>query len=90
MSPARPSSATCCSRSKAANAACCSISPIFYISSAGLRIVLLAAKRMKSAGGRLVLCSLNPQIAEVFDISGFTRILDILPSRDAAFPTLTT
>jgi len=59
-----------------------------YISSAGLRIVLLAAKRMKAAGGRLALCSLNPQIAEVFEISGFSRILDIHPSRDAALATL--
>ncbi len=59
-----------------------------YISSAGLRIVLLAAKKMKTAGGRLALCSLNPQIAEVFEISGFTRIIDIHASRDAALSTL--
>lgn len=59
-----------------------------YISSAGLRIVLLAAKKMKAAGGRLALCSLNPQIAEVFEISGFSNILDIQPSRDAAISTL--
>ncbi len=59
-----------------------------YISSAGLRIVLLAAKKMKTAGGRLALCSLNPQIAEVFEISGFNRIIDIHPSRDAALSTL--
>ncbi len=59
-----------------------------YISSAGLRIVLLAAKKMKTAGGKLALCSLNPQIAEVFDISGFSSILDIHPSRDAALSTL--
>lgn len=59
-----------------------------YISSAGLRIVLLAAKRMKSSGGRLALCSLNPQISEVFEISGFNRIIDIHPSRDAALLTL--
>ncbi|MGO9134937.1 MAG: STAS domain-containing protein [Methylovirgula sp.] len=55
-----------------------------YISSAGLRIVLVAAKKLKSVGGRLALCSLNPQIAEVFAISGFNNILDIQPSRDAA------
>ncbi len=59
-----------------------------YISSAGLRIVLLAAKRMKTAGGKLALCSLNPQISEVFEISGFSRILDIHSSRDAALSTL--
>lgn len=59
-----------------------------YISSAGLRIVLLAAKKMKAAGGKLALCSLNPQIAEVFEISGFSNILDIHPSRDAALLVL--
>ena len=59
-----------------------------YISSAGLRIILLAAKRIKSAGGRLALCSLNPQIAEVFEISGFDRIIDIHPSRNAALLNL--
>ncbi len=63
---------------------------LVYISSAGLRIVLLAAKRMKTAGGKLALCSLNPQIAEVFEISGFNRILDIHPTRDAALSTLST
>jgi anti-anti-sigma factor len=63
---------------------------LIYISSAGLRIVLLAAKRMKTAGGKLALCSLNPQIAEVFEISGFSRILDIHQTRDAALSTLST
>ncbi|HLJ65178.1 MAG TPA: STAS domain-containing protein [Stellaceae bacterium] len=48
-----------------------------YISSAGLRVVLVAAKRMKAAGGKLVLASLNAQIHEVFEISGFNRILEI-------------
>jgi anti-anti-sigma factor len=60
-----------------------------YISSAGLRIVLLAAKKMKGAGGKLALCSLNPQIAEVFEISGFSHILDIHPSRESALSILT-
>lgn len=63
---------------------------LVYISSAGLRIILLAAKRMKSVGGRLALCSLNPQIAEVFEISGFSRILDVQPTRDAALSVLLT
>lgn len=62
---------------------------LVYISSAGLRIVLLAAKRIKTAGGKLALCSLNPQIAEVFEISGFSRILDIQPTREAALANLT-
>jgi anti-anti-sigma factor len=55
-----------------------------YISSAGLRTALVVAKRMQAAGGRLALCSLNPQIAEVFKISGFDTILDIHVSAESA------
>jgi stage II sporulation protein AA (anti-sigma F factor antagonist) len=60
------------------------LSGLQYISSAGLRVLLLAAKRMKSGGGRLALCSLSRQISEVFEISGFNSILDIYPSYDDA------
>jgi stage II sporulation protein AA (anti-sigma F factor antagonist) len=55
-----------------------------YISSAGLRLVLLAAKRLKQAGGRLALCGLRPQIREVFEISGFVSILTVVGSRQEA------
>jgi len=63
-------------------------SKLQYISSAGLRIVLVGAKRMKASGGRMALCSLNRQIAEVFEISGFTSVLDIFPSQDDAVARL--
>ncbi|MEI9981865.1 MAG: STAS domain-containing protein [Aliidongia sp.] len=59
-------------------------SDLTYISSAGLRVVLVAAKRMKAAGGKLVLASLSAQVAEVFEISGFNRILDIEPDYASA------
>ncbi|MEI6413246.1 MAG: STAS domain-containing protein [Pseudomonadota bacterium] len=52
-----------------------------YVSSAGLRVILKAAKRLRQQGGRLVLVRANPLITEVLDISGF---LDLLPCR----PTL--
>lgn len=56
-----------------------------YVSSAGLRVVLLAAKKVKAGGGRFVLCGLSPQIAEVFKVSGFLAILNVAPNRAAAF-----
>jgi anti-anti-sigma factor len=62
---------------------------ISYISSAGLRVVLIAAKQMKSMGGHLVLCSLNSQTMEVFETSGFTRFIDISGSHDEAMTKLT-
>lgn len=60
------------------------MSGVEYISSAGLRVVLLIAKRLKQNGGRLVLCSLQPHVKEIFDISGFLAILDVADSRDTA------
>ena len=48
-----------------------------YISSAGLRVVLVLAKRLKQEGGRLVVCALQPAVHEVFDISGFLSILEV-------------
>lgn len=55
-----------------------------YISSAGLRVVLVVAKRLKQAGGTFVLCSLPSHIREVFEISGFLAILQAADTREAA------
>lgn len=59
-------------------------SSIGYVSSAGLRVVLLAAKKVKAAGGTFVLCGLSPSIQEVFRVSGFLSILTVAADRDAA------
>ena len=55
-----------------------------YISSAGLRILLVAAKQLKTAGGELRICCLNEIVREVFDISGFTTILKVIGSEPEA------
>lgn len=55
-----------------------------YISSAGLRVVLGVAKRVKQANGRMALCSLQPHIREVFEISGFMTILTVCDDRSRA------
>jgi anti-anti-sigma factor len=60
-------------------------SQIEYISSAGLRATLIAGKRMRTVqGGKLVLCSLAPQVREIFEISGFVAIFAICADLDAA------
>jgi anti-sigma B factor antagonist len=58
-------------------------SELTYISSAGLRVVLVGAK-MTRGGRKFVLCSMKPNIREVFDVSGFAKILTIFPNREAA------
>ncbi len=55
-----------------------------YISSAGLRVLLVVAKQLKTTDGELRICSLNEVVKEVFDISGFDRILTISASESEA------
>ena len=55
-------------------------SALDYISSAGLRVLLGAAKQLKSKGGALRMFGLNQSVREVFDISGFSTILAVSPS----------
>ena len=55
-----------------------------YISSAGLRGILTSVKRLKTEGGLMVLTSLYGTVKEVFEISGFTTIIPIYESVEAA------
>jgi anti-anti-sigma factor len=55
-----------------------------YVSSAGLRAFLAIAKRIIAAGGRLAVCSLKPNVAELFDVSGIDGVIDIHGSAASA------
>lgn len=55
-----------------------------YISSAGLRVLLMAAKRTTKLGGKVVLAALCDNVQEVFDIAGFTSIFTITGSQEEA------
>lgn len=59
-------------------------SRVDYVSSAGLRVLLAAAKRSKAAQRGFALCGLKNTVREIFDISGFSTILSIYPDRDSA------
>jgi anti-anti-sigma factor len=59
-----------------------------YISSAGLRSILVIAKEMKKNGNNLVLCCLNETIKEVFHISGFDTFISICPTIQAGLTFL--
>lgn len=48
-----------------------------FIGSAGLRSLLVAAKRLKKTHGRIALAALQPQVAEVFEISGLAPIFTL-------------
>ncbi len=55
-----------------------------YISSAGLRVLLATAKKLKASSGDLKICCLNQTVQEVFDISGFATILSVASSEEEA------
>jgi anti-sigma B factor antagonist len=55
-----------------------------YISSAGLRILLATAKKLKASQGDLKICCLNETVQEVFDISGFATILSVSKTEEEA------
>ena len=55
-----------------------------YISSSGLRILLVAAKQLRESGGELRVCGLSDLVREVFDISGFDSILPVSNSEAEA------
>jgi anti-sigma B factor antagonist len=55
-----------------------------YISSAGLRVLLATAKKLKPGGGDLKICCLNQTVQEVFDISGFSTILSVTSTEEEA------
>ena len=52
-------------------------SKLDYISSAGLRVMLMAQKKMNATKGTLVLTELPTNVHEVFKMSGFDKILKI-------------
>lgn len=49
-----------------------------YVNSTGLRVMLMAAKRLKVDNGRFTLCGMKAPVREVFEISGFHKIIEII------------
>lgn len=57
---------------------------IDYISSVGLRILMIAAKDLRAAGAKIAVANLKPVVAEIFAISRFDRVLGVFSTvRDA-------
>ncbi len=54
---------------------------IDFVTSAGLRAVLLLMRKAKASGGAFALSGVNPQVREVLDVSGFAEIFSIHPGR---------
>jgi anti-anti-sigma factor len=53
------------------------LSQVSFISSSGLRSLLLLLKELRQHGGDLRLCALQPRVAAVFDMTGFAQVFAI-------------
>ena len=63
-------------------------SGVDYISSAGLRVLMLAAKEAKSSGGKIAVAALQPLVNEIFEISRFNKVLACHTGVDEAIAAL--
>ncbi|HET6407588.1 MAG TPA: STAS domain-containing protein [Chthoniobacteraceae bacterium] len=55
-----------------------------YVNSAGLKVFLLAAKKLEPLNGTLIIGCLAPSVLMIFEMIGFTRIMKIAPTREDA------
>lgn len=55
-----------------------------YISSVGLRVLMIASRQMRARHARILIAGLQPIVAEIFAISRFDKVLEVFPTvRDA-------
>jgi anti-sigma B factor antagonist len=59
-----------------------------YISSAGLRVLMLAAREAKTQNGILVVCGLQPVVKEIFEISRFNVVFQVFADQRRALAAL--
>ncbi len=59
-------------------------SGVDYISSVGLRALMLAARQVKAQDGRIAIAALQPVVKEVFEISRFNLVLKVFDTVKAA------
>lgn len=53
------------------------LSAVDYVSSAGLRVMLVAYKKMTAAAGTFAVSGATPSVKEVFDMTGFSKVLNL-------------
>jgi anti-anti-sigma factor len=67
-----------------ANAVLVDLSGVDYMSSAGLRALMMGARQSKAAKGRLGVAALRPVVKEIFAISRFNHVVPVFDSTDDA------
>jgi anti-anti-sigma factor len=64
------------------------VNTVDYLSSAGMRALILVAKRAKEVAATICLINVSPQLSEIFEITGFLSVLTIYKDLDTALKGL--
>jgi anti-sigma B factor antagonist len=62
---------------------------VSYISSSGLKILLIALRAARARSGDVRLCAMNDRVRDVFALSGFYKVFEIYPSEQQAAAAFT-
>jgi len=57
-------------------------SGVDYLSSAGMRMLLSVTKKLKTLSGRLIFCSVTPNVMDILKMSGFDHVLEIAQTEE--------
>ena len=71
-----------------ANTVVLDFSGVEYISSMGLRVLLMAAKQQHARNAKIAVAAMRPVVKEIFAIARFNHVLDVFPSVRAALEQL--
>ena len=64
------------------------LSGLEYVSSAGLRCLMIAAREAKLRAGRIIVTAMQPVVAEIFQISRFNLVLEVFPTLPEALASV--
>ena len=59
-----------------------------YISSVGLRVLMIASKALRARGARIAVAAMQPVVAEILEICRFNAVVEVFPAVDAALDAM--
>ncbi len=59
-----------------------------YVSSVGLRALMVAAKKSRASGGKIAVAALTPVVREIFEISRFNFVIPVFADLRAALASM--
>ena len=61
---------------------------VTYVSSVGLRVLMIASKSLRARGARIAVAAMQPVVAEILDICRFGAVVEVFPTVDAALDAM--